>query len=1033
MKRLTEFTSNITSFLEIIKGKTEEIFFLSQDMEEKGKVFKEKIFEIYKKIEELKGTLDELIDNVNEIYEYVKFLSEELANFSIFVKEKYHTFITILNSLKEIENIGNLLNNTLEEIFFASRNAEIKAFHLGEEGAGLAVVARELSKLTERIKEKAKDFYRSLLSLREYYLNMEDFSSKFMHKIEFDIPKQDFFQELFERLKENREALKSVSVSLLDFLSGLGISAKNISEFVKKFSEITQETVTISENSSLLLSLVRGIHETIEFNEEILKQLESVEKRNFPREKINILFNDFKEIIKNVTDNLNQIEENMRGWEELLKEFEDKVRLRGVEGFDLSISKIKNIFKEGFVDKISIMEKETYSITNSIKEMFSYMKDLKEVEENTREDVWEVGKKATALKSLIKDGEILSIYSLIETKRALLEDNSISENLRKLIKESEKYIKNIIELTETLRAQDLISYRKEEKIEVEEKLDLLLREIPTLEESIEKVRDLVNLIIGFENEIEDWNETNSKFFDKIYSVKKVIKDSLNAAGKEIELFFSETEKEKIFKPPEILEKSDEVLKLVLTSDPITLNPYLSEDSISNTVISKIHRSLFTLSPISTRILPGVAENFEISRDGLFYLIKLRKGVYFHNMKPLTSFEVYSSFKKALKGIYRNFFIMIEGAEDYVKGIEEEVRGFEIIDDRTIKIKLEYPYAPFISNLTLTNISITYEEDGKIYGLGPYILKEWIRGEQIVLERFDRYFYGTPYFKRIIYLINSEGGKVEDVVEGKIHYLELAPSELKKLEEKYPEYKTCLEKIPALSVHRLDLNNEKEPFNNPDVRMAICYAISAREFVDEVLEGKAIPAKGIFPPGYEFHNPELKGYNKDPEKAKELLKKAGLENGFEFTISYSRRGIYRKGVEFIKKCLSHLNIKVTFQELEWGELLEKSKGEGVQSIIIGWGADTPDPDSFVFPLFHSSERTHTRFSDKEVDRLIEKARRERDPGKRKLLYHEIEKKIIEKAPCVFLYHPLIHGLRNKKVIGILPHPIMSAEVFFAIKK
>jgi len=165
---------------------------------------------------------------------------------------------------------------------------------------------------------------------------------------------------------------------------------------------------------------------------------------------------------------------------------------------------------------------------------------------------------------------------------------------------------------------------------------------------------------------------------------------------------------------------------------------------------------------------------------------------------------------------------------------------------------------------------------------------------------------------------------------------------------------------------------------------------------------------------------------------ELLKKAGFKDGFEFTLCYSDREVYRRAAEFIKKSLSELNINVITKEMGWKELLETSKGEGVDSIIIGWGADTPDPDSFIFPLFHSSQRTHTRFKNKEIDELIEKARKERNISKRKEIYKIIEERVLEEAPCVFLYHPLITSLKNEKIFGISPHPIGSAEIIYAVK-
>ncbi len=1031
MKELKEFSFYIEDFLKNIQKISQGIFSISEDVEKGNKEFKESLLDLEEKVKEIENFGEEFAFYINRIYENFNFLSENLLEFSLFVKGKYHEFMIIINSLRKIETLGNELMEIFEDIFFSSRDVEIKAYHLGEEGKGLEVVAQELSKLTKKVKQKTEEFSVCLNKLREHYINSEEISSKFIEEIEYITPKQKIFEELFEKIKENKKIFEEYYKNILNFIQSARINFKNLSEFFSKFTELNEETINLGENTFNLFSLVGGIYETIEFNENILKNLKDSEKRKFPREKINLLLKDLEEIIKGVKNYVGEIEKNLEKWRDLGEDFEKYFFLKE-ESFKEEARRLSEIFEEKFKESMNIMAKECYSILNSIKEMFKYIEYVENVESKTKEEIQLLQKFALSFKTLIKDGDILSIYSIVETRRSGLEEESIARSLREFVLKAEKCVKDIMEMSYSIRKEKDLKGVQINLPLILESAENLNKDIKLLDEKFERVFEIINYLIAFEKIFYEWREKIEKFIYEFYKSLRNMREEIEVAKEKMNEFFKAIEKERVFEKPQIPKSKKDILKLILTSDPITLNPYLSEDAISNTVISKIHNPLFALSPVSTKILPLMVENFYVSNDSLKYRLKIKENIYFHNEKKLTSYEIYESFKKALKGVYKNFFSMIQGAQDYIKGLRGDIEGIKIISENEIEINLEYPFSPFLSNLTLSALSITFDEAGKIYGCGPYILKEWVKGEKIVLERFNKYFYGVPYFDIVEYKIISSPVSIKDVIEGKIHYLELSPFQIEELNVKFPEYKKYLEKIPSLSIHRIDFNNEMEPFNIKKVRRAICHSISSFEFVKEVLKGNGVPAKGIFPPGYEFYNPEIKGFDKDVEKAKKLLKEAGFENGFEFELCYSDREVYKKAVEFVERELKELNIKVTKKEFSWKDLLEKSKGEGVQSIIIGWGADTPDPDSFIFPLFHSSQRTHTRFKNKEIDELIEKARKERNIFKRKEIYNIIEQKIIEEAPCVFLYHPLINALRNEKILGIFPHPIGSADILYAIE-
>jgi len=214
MKELSDFSLHIENFLKKIQKNSYRIFEISENIQKDWAVFKDELSLIENKLHETDRIFDEVVFNINRIFDDTGFLLEKLEEFGGFLKEKYHQFLIIINSLKKIEKLGNDLINIFEDIFFISRNVEIKAYHLGEEGKGLEVVAQELSKLTSRAKGKIDEFRIYLSHLKEYYENSEKISSEFIEEIDYIMSKRKFFNELFEDIKENKKIFEGYYESI---------------------------------------------------------------------------------------------------------------------------------------------------------------------------------------------------------------------------------------------------------------------------------------------------------------------------------------------------------------------------------------------------------------------------------------------------------------------------------------------------------------------------------------------------------------------------------------------------------------------------------------------------------------------------------------------------------------------------------------------------------------------------------------------------------------------------------------------------
>jgi peptide/nickel transport system substrate-binding protein/oligopeptide transport system substrate-binding protein len=565
--------------------------------------------------------------------------------------------------------------------------------------------------------------------------------------------------------------------------------------------------------------------------------------------------------------------------------------------------------------------------------------------------------------------------------------------------------------------------------------------IKKLRDGLEKIENSLKTIWGGISRAEasvewfkGWMDRVKGFVSKVHTDFEIIKEKIGSVRKE--LAEARTTLRKFLPVYEDIEKEEEiVLKIPLGSDPVTLNPYLSTDAVSNIVIDSIHRSLFMVSPKSSKVLPFIVYRFEISDDGKRYIFELRRNVKFHDGTVVTASDVKKSLLRTLKGNLKHYFNMIKGADDYIKGFETDVEGIKVINDFKLEIELEYPFSPFIKNLALNAASITREKNNILIGCGPFKLVKWKKGEYIELECFEDYIAGRACVDRIIFQIKLKN-ELEDFINRNFDLIEPSKTHIEILKEKAPEYIDRLQMVPQFSVQRFDFNVKKEPLTDIHIRKAIAHAVDVDRFVKEITGQAGIRAKGVLPPSSEFYDETLEPLEYNLEKAKEELKKSEFKPPYKLIVIVRPAEAYKRNARFVLECIKDLGFEFEFVERDWAGLLEDIKKGKAHCHFIGWLADTGDPDSIFYPVFYSSSigkgGNEMHFSDPEIDALIEEARRKRLPEERKKIYNIIERKIIEKCPCIFLYHPYQMLILNKGVYGIWPHPLGHFRLELALK-
>jgi oligopeptide transport system substrate-binding protein len=461
-----------------------------------------------------------------------------------------------------------------------------------------------------------------------------------------------------------------------------------------------------------------------------------------------------------------------------------------------------------------------------------------------------------------------------------------------------------------------------------------------------------------------------------------------------------------------------VYRRPLGSEPASLDPARIADIYGRPVAQQIFDGLVEFDHTLT-IAPALAQFWKGSRDGLTWTFNLRKGVRFHNGREVTADDVVFSLTRLLdpkvKSTAGDLFTNILGAQDFREGRATSVRGLTAVDPSTVRIVLVEPQTLFISTLAIGHAKIVprdlVTQQGDAFGsapvgTGPFRFERWERRKEIVLAANPEYFGGPPRLGRIVYRIFPDEGSGAMFEEFKRGRLEDSPVPM----QDYPKILTATPlthiKRPMFSVRFLGLNTRLKPLADPRVRQAFLYALDREAIVQEATRGRFLLARGILPPGTPGYNPRLSGYVYNPGRARDLLAQAGYPEGRglpPFTIWATVK--LEPEHPRIVRALAAVGIQVEFKyQSDWPQFA-RSLNEGQFDIFqYAWFADVPDPDNFLFKLFHSkSPRNYTGYANLQLDELLQRARSEADDQRRADLYRRAEQQIMDEAVVVPFFH------------------------------
>ncbi len=438
----------------------------------------------------------------------------------------------------------------------------------------------------------------------------------------------------------------------------------------------------------------------------------------------------------------------------------------------------------------------------------------------------------------------------------------------------------------------------------------------------------------------------------------------------------------------------EELKIALGADITSLDPQGHNDTKSEKVSFLLFNRLFRLNT-DFEVVPDLAESWEQPSE-TEWVIKIKEGVMFHDGTEMKASDVKYSLERSQ-------------TMPKVQHVLAEVASVEVMDDYTVKITTNIPFAPFLYTLVHAGASIVpeaYAESGDEWampvGSGPYTFTEWVSGDKVTLVKNDNYFDANNMgqMAKIIFKVIPEGTSRTIALEtGEVDVVDELPSnDVSKVEEAAD---LSMYMSASTRIDYLGMNTQMAPFDNQLVRQAFNYAVDKESVMLVAIDGTGVATESILAPsmlGY-----KAAGYDYNPEKAMELLTQAGYPDGFELTLWAS--GDQRKRMaEVIQANLMEVGINATIEMLEWGTYIDSlMAGEG-QAFVMGWTSN-PDPDSTLTPLYYSGSiggMNFTRINDSKVDDLIMAGRAEMDLNKRVEIYNELHAYGMDQAPLVPLF-------------------------------
>lgn len=480
-------------------------------------------------------------------------------------------------------------------------------------------------------------------------------------------------------------------------------------------------------------------------------------------------------------------------------------------------------------------------------------------------------------------------------------------------------------------------------------------------------------------------------------------------------------------------------------DSVMLDLAQATDGESIKAGIQIFENLVKFGNDSMNVEPQLATSWTVSDDGLTWTFALRKGVKFHDGTDFNAQAVYDSFARIID---ENHPFYGYGKWKYLSLSLKYVKKITVVDDYTISLTTEMPYAPLINNLALWLCPILspkamaeYKDQIGMHpvGTGPFKFVKWVKDDHISLVRNDDYWGGAPKLNKII---------IKSIPETSTRLMALQSGSIDIADDLDPDSISLVKQDPNLVVKEnasvnvgyIAINTAKPYLSDVRVRQAINHAIDKGMLINTLFQGLAIPAKSAFAPSIWSYNDAIVPYDYNPEKAKALLKDAGFDFSREIElwampVSRAYMPDPVKTSELVQAYLSAVGIKCKIVRYDWGTYLKQTANGEHDLCMLGWLGGNADPDNFLYGLL-SADTAKTPgasnvalWANAEFTDLVKKAQKTFSKEERTGYYEKAQMIFHDEAPWVPIAHTKVIRCYSKNIqdIPLRPNGLNSFEM------
>ena len=485
----------------------------------------------------------------------------------------------------------------------------------------------------------------------------------------------------------------------------------------------------------------------------------------------------------------------------------------------------------------------------------------------------------------------------------------------------------------------------------------------------------------------------------------------------------------------------DTLTIAIGAEPESLDPVRMTSAPAATVGEHVVERLIYMEEDGS-LIPMLATSWSANADSTVWTFQIREGVTFHDGAPLNAQAVKANLDRFVNPDVGAAYAFLLGS----------VREIVATGEYTVQLRLAQPFAPILSHLSHSFIGIvsprqiaglaprdTFEIP---VGTGPYTMDSWNRGDSIRLSVNENYWGNTPQVPNLVFnFIPEESARMVAIETGEADVVMAVPPQDVARLQRDPNVDVVFQ--TSVRTIYIGFNNLKAPFDNPVVRRALNHAIDKQLIVDTIFQGSAIVADAPVVDAV-FGHTSVGPYDYNPTRARQLLAEAGFPNGFDMTLHHptGRYPLDATVAEAVQDMLRAVGINATLETREWSSYLSFTAQPPDQAqydaYMLGWGTVTLDADYGLFALLHSRQwnpngNNRGFYKNDRVDELLDAARVETNPARRREMYAEAIQLIWDDAPWIYLYNGgQINAVRSN-VRGIIHHPLENVsawDAFFA---